>query len=186
MGTVFGRCLRGLAAADRDARLACAVAVAEPRRRDRRRFRLRLALGAEHRPAGLAARRASGWRPPRRCRSGGRAPLSACTAAYACRPRLPLPGRARPSRAWRWPRGRVPPSSTRSSRHLPACEESGNYDNVDEGRQLISTACTIVRALPHAGVGVDCRDANAAAGRRVADGHRRKSGRRARRVRSTT
>jgi len=47
---------------------------------------------------------------------------------------------------------------------LAPTEESGNYDNVDEGRQLISSSCAIARALPHQGLGVDCRDANAGAG----------------------
>ena len=60
-----------------------------------------------------------------------------------------------------WPRTTVIHSQFEA---LAPTEESGNYDNVDEGRQLISTACTIVHGQPHPGLGVDCRDANAGAG----------------------
>lgn len=162
LGTVLGRCVRGLTATDRDARLTCAVAVASLTvaiaggfaydslsvLSTSRLIWLLAAVGlaaAESVPQRVAGPQvASRWlRVPAALAAAG-ATAAVATVALAA-----------------WPRTTVIRAQFEA---LPASEESGNYDNVDEGRQLISTACTIVHALPHAGLGIDCRDANTAAG----------------------
>jgi hypothetical protein len=162
LGTVLGRCVRGLAATDRDARLTCAVTVASLTVAIAGGFaydslsvlstaRLVWLLAA----VGLAAAESVPHRqtlpvvPSRWLRVPAALAAAGVTAALAS---VALAV---------WPRTTVIHTQFEA---LPASEESGNYDNVDEGRLLISTACTIVHAQPHAGLGVDCRDGNAGAG----------------------
>jgi hypothetical protein len=162
LGVVFGRCLRGLAATDRDTRLVCAVAVASLAvvvaggfaydsltvLSTSRLVWLLAAVGlagAETVPQREAARRS----PSRWVRVPAALAAAGITAAIAT------------AALGFWPRTTIIHTQFEA---LAPSEESGNYDNVDEGRQLISSSCTIARGLPHQGLGVDCRDANAGAG----------------------
>jgi hypothetical protein len=162
MGTVFGRCARGLAAANRDVRLTCAVAVAS--------LTVAIAAGFAYdslsvlstarlvwllAAVGLAAAESVPARQAEPLIASRWLRVPAALAAAGVTAGIASIGLAA------WPRTTVIHAQFEA---LPASEESGNYDNVDEGRQLISTACTIVHALPHADLAVDCRDANAAAG----------------------
>lgn len=162
IGTVLGKCVRGLSSVDRDVRLTCAVAVASLAVAIAGGFaydslsvlstaRLIWLLAA----VGLAAAETVPQRRPAQQDVSRWLRIPAALAAAGVTAAVATVALAE------WPRTTVIHSQFEA---LPASEESGGYDNVDEGRELISTACTIVHALPHQGLGVDCRDANAAAG----------------------
>jgi hypothetical protein len=162
MGTVFGRCLRGLAASSRDARITCAVAVASLAVAVAGGFaydslsvlstaRLVWLLAA----VGLAAAETVPRRQP------ALQPVSRWVRVPAALAAAGITAAIATAVLGLWPRTTVIRAQFEA---LAPTEESGYYDNVDEGRQLISSTCSIVQALPHPGLGVDCRDANAGAG----------------------
>ncbi len=162
VGTVFTRCLRGLAATDRDARLASAVAVAS--------LTVAIAGGFAYDSLSVLSTARLVWllaavglaaaeTVPRR--QVARQPVSRWVRVPAAVAAAGITAALATMLLAFWPRTTVIHTQFEA---LAPTEESGNYDNVDEGRQLISSTCTIVHAIAHPGLGVDCRDANAGAG----------------------